>query len=315
MEDRIKKSTFKRQWLSLKANVQEQIVFQETKPNVFFIENRSDSAIKMSVNSNPDVQPLLTINGGERRSHIEILGSNTLYLISTGNVNYLLESFEMDNISPADIPETSVVAFSDAPTINVGAVTAIEDSLPAGTNVIGNVGLAAGNNNIGNVDIVTLPALPAGNNNIGDVDVVTLPALPAGDNNIGNVDIVTMPAVTLNSLPAGSNTIGTVSVNTQPSVALNLPDIYNVTMTNADTEYSQILPAQTKKLSLMVIDGDSTKNYRLAFVTGKVATPTAPYLKAPCNFPYSVDNIKIASGTVYFACSEAGKVMSIECWT
>lgn len=60
--------------------------------------------------------------------------------------------------------------------------------------------LAAGTNNIGDVDVLTLPALPAGTNNIGDVDVLSI---AAGDNNIGNVDIVTMPNVTL---AAGTNT-------------------------------------------------------------------------------------------------------------
>jgi len=54
--------------------------------------------------------------------------------------------------------------------------------------------IAAGDNNIGNVDVVTLPALAAGTNNIGDVDVLTLPALPAGTNNIGDVDVLTVPA-------------------------------------------------------------------------------------------------------------------------
>jgi hypothetical protein len=42
--------------------------------------------------------------------------------------------------------------------------------------------------------------LAAGSNNIGDVDVLSI---AAGDNNIGNVDIVTMPNVTL---AAGTNT-------------------------------------------------------------------------------------------------------------
>lgn len=104
--------------------------------------------------------------------------------------------------------------------------------------------LAAGTNNIGDVDVLTVPAplnvtgtgvelgalrvtiasdstgvlsvddnggsltvdgtvtanLAAGTNNIGDVDVLTI---AAGDNNIGNVDIVTMPNVTL---AAGTNT-------------------------------------------------------------------------------------------------------------
>lgn len=85
----------------------------------------------------------------------------------------------------------------------------VDAALPAGTNNIGDVdvltlpALVAGTANIGDVDVLTLPALPAGTNNIGDVDVLTLPALVAGTANIGDVDIVTMPNVTL---AAGTNT-------------------------------------------------------------------------------------------------------------
>jgi hypothetical protein len=50
------------------------------------------------------------------------------------------------------------------------------------------------------VDGTVTANLAAGTNNIGDVDVLTI---AAGDNNIGNVDIVTMPNVTL---AAGTNT-------------------------------------------------------------------------------------------------------------
>ena len=84
----------------------------------------------------------------------------------------------------------------------VASGTAVNTSAAqSGTwNVTVNAAIAAGDNNIGNVDVVTLPALPAGANNIGDVDVLTI---AAGDNNIGNVDIVTMPNVTL---AAGTNT-------------------------------------------------------------------------------------------------------------
>lgn len=42
--------------------------------------------------------------------------------------------------------------------------------------------LGAGTNNIGDVDVLTLPSLPAGTNNIGDVDVLTVPADPFGVN-------------------------------------------------------------------------------------------------------------------------------------
>lgn len=46
------------------------------------------------------------------------------------------------------------------------------------------VQLAASTNNIGDVDVLTLPAIPAGNNNIGDVDVASI---AAGTNYIGKV--------------------------------------------------------------------------------------------------------------------------------
>jgi len=49
--------------------------------------------------------------------------------------------------------------------------------------------IAAGTNNIGDVDVLSLPSIPAGTNNIGDVDVLTLPALAAGTNVIGKVGI------------------------------------------------------------------------------------------------------------------------------
>lgn len=45
-------------------------------------------------------------------------------------------------------------------------------------------------------------ALPAGTNNIGKVDINSLPVLPAGDNNIGNVDIASMPSVTIATMPS-----------------------------------------------------------------------------------------------------------------
>src|SRR3989304_2199531 len=57
---------------------------------------------------------------------------------------------------------------------------------------------------LGKVDIAAFDSsLPAGANNIGDVDVLTLPALVAGTANIGDVDVLTLPDVTL---AAGTNT-------------------------------------------------------------------------------------------------------------
>ena len=126
----------------------------------------------------------------------------------------------------------AVSAASPLPTVQIGAT-------PAGTN------------NIGDVDVLTVPAplsttgngtaatalrvslasdstgvvtltgsLPAGTNNIGDVDVLSLPALPAGTNNIGDVDVITMPNVTL---AAGTNTNEVVGDVAHDAVAAGNP--------------------------------------------------------------------------------------------
>ena len=200
-----------------------------------------------------------------------------------------------------------------------------------GTVSIGSA-LPAGTNNIGDVDVVSLPSIPAGTNNIGDVDVASI---AAGDNNIGNVDIVTMPAVTIaasqtldtvNTITnvvhvddnastlsvddgGGSLTVdGTVNTTAQ-NIGTAAPTVYNVTMTDANTEYSQAL---TNVKSLMFqCRGDY--DIRYAFVSGQVATPTEPYMTLKAGAVYSEQNFDGAADfTVYFACGTAGQTVEIE---
>ena len=115
------------------------------------------------------------------------------------------------------------------------------------------------------------------------------------------------------SVDAVKTAVDAVKTSSDLGVATT-PYIYNVTMTLADTEYSQALPAGCKAYALSVQDGDATKNFRYAFVTGKVATPTAPFVKCLCtDVPYA-ENLNLTAATLYFACSEAGKVMQIEAW-
>ena len=70
-----------------------------------------------------------------------------------------------------------------------GEVVRVGQALPAGTNAIGKLAANSGVD-IGDVDILSIAA---GDNNIGNVDVVTLPALPTGANTIGTVNIGTFP--------------------------------------------------------------------------------------------------------------------------
>lgn len=100
-------------------------------------------------------------------------------------------------------------------------------SIAAGTNNIGDVdvaSIAAGDNNIGNVDIVTLPALVAGSANIGDVDVLTVPSplSTAGNGTAATAHRVTIASdstgqVAIASIAAGTTNIGDVDVLTVPA--------------------------------------------------------------------------------------------------
>ena len=94
------------------------------------------------------------------------------------------------------------------------------------------------------------------------------------------------------------------------------PFIYNVTMTVANTEYSQELPENCK--AYLVHTRDETV-FRLAFETGYVATPTEPYLTVLANSRYFeplIGNITYGGAriTLYFASTNAGKVIEIVAW-
>ena len=99
------------------------------------------------------------------------------------------------------------------------------------------------------------------------------------------------------------------SAKQQPPVAT--PTAYNVTLTVADTEYSQALTANTREFRFR---GRTLYDVRYSFSTGKVATPTAPYLTLPAGSDYWSDNLNLASTTLYLASSQADVVIEIEEW-
>lgn len=88
--------------------------------------------------------------------------------------------------------------------------------------------------------------------------------------------------------------------------------IFNVTMTNADEEYSQVLPANTRRFSLQCL---TDFDVRFAFETGKVATPTAPYGLVRAGMNYYEEQLNLAAVTLYFGSPDAGKVAEVICWT
>lgn len=119
----------------------------------------------------------------------------------------------------------------------VGAVTAITNALPAGTNGIGKLTANSG------VDI-------------GDVDITSI---AAGDNNIGNVDIVTMPAVT----QSGTWTVqpGNTANTTPWLVKEQRPPTGTRTQVADIASDTQILASNTARLGATVYNDSSALLY------------------------------------------------------
>lgn len=92
------------------------------------------------------------------------------------------------------------------------------------------------------------------------------------------------------------------------------PTIYNVTLTSADTEYSQAMPENCRFFEFQCRTAFAV---RYAYVTGKVATPTAPYMTLKSgNYYYSpVISQAATPSTLYLASAQAGVVVEIVAWT
>jgi hypothetical protein len=96
----------------------------------------------------------------------------------------------------------------------------------------------------------------------------------------------------------------------QADIGTSTPTVYNVTCTLADTEYSQALPTACQAFEFQA---RTEATVRFAFVTGKVAGPTAPYmtLKAGDYFYSNALSPAFASQTLYVASPTAGTVVEI----
>lgn len=91
------------------------------------------------------------------------------------------------------------------------------------------------------------------------------------------------------------------------------PNILNVTLTNADTEYSISIPGGTKHFSVQCRTAFAV---RFAFVTSKVAGPTAPYATIKSGGAYtSPEKLSVAATTLYLASAEAGVAVEVVCWS
>ena len=91
------------------------------------------------------------------------------------------------------------------------------------------------------------------------------------------------------------------------------PTVYNVTLTDANTEYSQVLATGASAFSMQCRTSFAV---RFAWVTGKVATPTAPYgtMKADSSYDETFEAGNQSALTIYLASGTAGVVVEITVW-
>lgn len=139
------------------------------------------------------LQPGTTVNIGASSNHIgSVAIDNTVNITGTVGISAL--------------PNVTLAPGSNT----IGAVQ-IAGSLPAGTQHLGEVSLAA--NTSVQVSSLTLSSvtLNAGSNHVGTVAIDA--PIPAGTNTIGNVNLN-------GALPAGTNALGSVVVTAHPDLAL-----------------------------------------------------------------------------------------------
>lgn len=121
-------------------------------------------------------------------------------------------------------------------------------------------------------DIVV--ALPAGTNNIGDVDVLTLPTLPAGTNNIGDVDVLSVipgtGATNLGKAEDATHTSGDTGV-----MALGVYQTARTQTAGTAGDYSPLSTDAQGDLYARVVPDRPSQGMGRVYKTGQVDVVTA----------------------------------------
>lgn len=129
-------------------------------------------------------------------------------------------------------------------------------------------------------------SLPSGDNNIGNVDIVTMPSLPAGGNNIGDVDIVTMPASAFTT--DGVVTRADVSALHNGLTALT-PKRQVINQAAGTSEFTAITAVASKQLlvvgAYLSVSASATLTFR-SNTAGSTVFVADPTTGAPLTLPY-----------------------------
>ena len=98
-------------------------------------------------------------------------------------------------------------------------------------------------------------------------------------------------------------------IESNPSTAIT---IYNTSITDADTEYSQLLPDSTKQFFIKL--RSQAASLRLSFTSGQAGSG-GTHVVIPANGFLSPDNLNFSSITLYFESPTAAQVAEIIAYT
>lgn len=116
----------------------------------------------------------------------------------------------------------------------------------------------------------------------------------------------------------GTNFLTTTTVGSVVSLDVNTrgvassPTIYNVPAPLANTEYSQVLPAGTKKFTTKLRSGVGAANLQFAYVAGQSGTV---FIKVPFGSYYEEEGLNLTSPiTFYFQTDNTGQTLEMVAW-
>jgi hypothetical protein len=154
----IRKETQRSQKIILLSQAMKEVFFNDTLPNSFQIRNNGTGIIYLSSGAQVNKNVFeIQINAGGTRVYTNPKGLKYLYLYCEVDCEAIVNSYEADEVYPADLDQTQQTVILNGGAQSVVEVSKVSQPLPAGAN------------NIGKVDVATMPAVTAPT--IGKVDL------------------------------------------------------------------------------------------------------------------------------------------------
>lgn len=193
----------------------------------------------------------------------------------------------------ADLTETQPVSAASLPLPAGAGTSANQTTMITALQLIDDLRNALGSVNTDDlqVDVKTVPA---------DVDIRDL--TPAQD----GVLVWGFDGAAIHQIK--TDAAGDLQVDVK-TFGATTPVVYNVIMTTAATEYSQALPANTRKF---LVKCRGAYDIKVCFTSGQSGTT---YVTAPSGMAYWEDLIQPSSITLYFQCATAAQVAEIVAWS